>query len=329
MPSDGQPGKIDQGDTVIEHNPSRPACLVVCGPLRGGTTLLRLMLDGHPKMRCLGETNYLLDYLSLEGNVPRYDREGLAADRIFKASRLVLREDLDGVATFWDLVGQMAQDGAMPVLMMHRNFTGIAMLMDNPAILRFTRDPRDSARSAIGMGWAGNVYHGAASWLTTEKSWHELVAMGAKAQVLRLRYEDLVTSPEARLRDICDFVGLPYDAGMLAYPATTTYDAPDASLAFQWKRKLSKREITLVEYRVGHLLEGAGYEPSGLPVTPPSAAERRRLAISNKWSVWSRMIKRYGPMAPVLRGVGKRLGLRRLERFAQHRMDAVTIRHLK
>lgn len=317
------------GDIAIEYNFSRPACLVVCGPLRGGTTLLRLMLDGHPKMRCIGETDYLFDYLNFEENAPSYDREGLAADRIFKASGLVLREDLDGVAAFWDFVEQIGHDGAMPVLMMHRHFTGIAELMENTMILRFTRDPRDSARSAIGMGWAGNVYHGIEPWLTTEQSWHDFETIGAEAQVHRLRYEDLVTAPEARLRDICDFVGLPYDADMLAYPATTTYDAPDASLAFQWKRKLSEPEIALVEYRVGPLLEGSGYEPSGLPITSPSDAERRRLALSNKWSVWSRIIKRYGATAPVLRGIGRRLGLRRLERFAQRRMDVITTKHLK
>lgn len=317
------------GDIAIEHTSARPACLVVYGPLRGGTTLLRLMIDRHPKMRCIGETDYLLDYLSFEENAPSYDREGLATDRIFKASGLVLREDIDGVAAFWDLVGQIGQDGAMPVLMMHRNFAGIAKLMENAMILRFTRDPRDSARSAIGMGWAGNVYHGVGSWLITEQSWHDVEAIGAEAQVHQLRYEDLVTAPEARLRDICDFVGLPYNADMLAYPATTTYDAPDASLAFQWKRKLSEREIALVEYRVGHLLEGSGYEPSGLPIIPPTDAERRRFALSNKWFVWSRIIKRYGVTTPVLRGIGKRLGLRRLERFAQRRMDVVTIKYLK
>lgn len=317
------------GDITIEYAFSRPACLVVCGPLRGGTTLLRLMLDGHPKMRCIGESDYLFDYLRFEENSPSYDREALATDRIFKASGLVLREDLDGVAAFWDLVGQIGHDGSVPVLMMHRNFAGIAELMDNAMILRFTRDPRDSARSAIGMGWASNVYHGVESWLTTEQSWHDFEAMGAEAQVHRLRYEDLVTAPEARLRDICDFVGLPYNADMLAYPATTTYDAPDASLAFQWKHKLSERQIALIEYRVGPLLEGSGYEPSGLPTTPPTDAERRRFALSNKWSVWSRMVKRYGVTAPVLRGIGRRLALRRLERFAQRRMDVVTIKHLK
>jgi len=313
----------------MKSTSSDPACLVVCGPLRGGTTLLRLMLDGHPKMRCIGENDYLFDYLSFDNNEPKYDREGLAADRIFKASGLVLRDDLDGVAAFWDLVGQIGKDGTIPVLMMHRKFPAIAKLIENAMILRFTRDPRDSARSAIGMDWAGNVYKGVEPWLTTEQSWHDFKATGVEAQVHLLRYEDLLAEPEARLRDLCDFVGQPYDAEMLAYPSKTTYDAPDASLAFQWKRKLSEREVELVEYRVGSLLDGSGYEPSGFPVTPPTDAERRRLTLSSKWFVWSKMIKRYGIISPVLRGLGKRLGLRGLERFAQQKMDVITIKHLK
>ena len=322
-------GRFISGDMEIENTLYRPDCLVVHGPLRGGTTLLRLMLDGHPNMRCIGENDYLLDYLIFEENGARYDRDGLAADRIFQASGLVLNEGVDGVTAFWDLVEQIGADGAMPVLMIHRNLVKITKLMETPKVLRFTRDPRDSARSAIGMGWAGNVYHGVESWLTTERSWRDFEAIETDTQVQRLRYEDLVAAPEARLRDICDFVGLPYVADLLAYPATTKYDAPDASLAFQWKHKLSDRETTLVEYRVGHLLAGAGYEPSGLPILPPTNAERRRFAVSNKWSVWSRLIKRYGVLSPVLRGFGKRLGLRPLERFAQRRMDVVTVKYLK
>lgn len=308
---------------------SRPACLVVYGPLRGGTTLLRLMLDGHPQMHCIGENDYLIDYLNFEHEVLTYDRNGLEADRIFKASGLVLHKDLDGVEAFWDLVRQISHDDVIPVLMMHRNLPEITKLMKNAMILRFTRDPRDSARSAIGMGWAGNVYHGVESWLTTEQSWHDFSAIGAEAQIHQLRYEDLVEAPETRLRNVCDFVGVHYDAGMLSYPASTTYDAPDASLAFQWKHKLSEREVAVVEYRVGALIEGAGYEPSGFATTPPTKAEQCRFAISNKWSIWSRMMKRYGITAPVLRSLGRRLGLRRLERFAQSRMDVITIKHLK
>jgi hypothetical protein len=304
--------------------------VIVFGPLRGGTTLLRLMLDGHPMLSCIGESDYLVDHLRPAGGEWRYDRDALARDRIFRTSGLRLRDDLDGTDALWDMVGQIGRGGTIPVLMLHRGMTEAAALMPEAPVIRFTRDPRDSARSAIGMGWAGDVYHGATPWLRTERSWRAYEeAGGRRARVHRLRYEDLVADPEARLGEVCDFIGVPYDDGLLAYPATTTYDAPDAALAFQWRRKLARREVALVEHRVGDLMAGSGYEPSGVPAAPPTAAERARLRLANRWYVWRTMVGRYGVVAPVMRGLGRRLGLRAFERLGSRRIETEMVKHLK
>lgn len=302
---------------------------MVFGPLRGGTTLLRLMLDGHPGLSCIGESDYLFDHLSRTGAGWRYDRRALAEDRIFRASGLPVPDAADGAVALHDLVRRIGRDGTLPVLMLHRHLEAAATLLPEARILRLTRDPRDSARSAVGMGWAGNVFHGVESWTRTERSWQAFEAGGHPNPVHRLRYEDLVAEPEARLAELCDFVGVPYDPGLLAYPGTTTYDRPDASLAFQWRRKQTPAELALVEHRLGPLLVQSGYEPSGHPPRAPTRAERVRLGLQNRAAVWRFLIGRYGPVAPVLRGLGRRLRLDGLERLAQGSMDKTAMRHLK
>jgi hypothetical protein len=119
------------------------------------------------------------------------------------------------------------------------------------------RDPRDVARSAIGMGWAGNVFHGLGSWIDTEDGWSVAIARN-RPLVHEVRYEDLVAHPEATLTDLCAFLGLAFDPAMLAYDTQSTYGKPDARLTYQWKRKLTPRQVRQVEARLGPRLAAGG-----------------------------------------------------------------------
>ena len=323
-----EPGVMAAAPAATEGE-ARPSCVIVFGPLRGGTTLFRLMLDGHPMLSCIGETDYLVDHLRRVGAGWRYDREALAEDRVFQAGGLRMPDDRDGAVALRDMVAQIGRDGRIPVLMLHRRMDVAGTLMPDAAVIRFTRDPRDSARSAIGMGWAGSVYFGVEPWMRTERAWQDYAAGRPSAPILPLSYEALVAEPEARLRDVCRFFGISYHGGMLAYPETTTYDLPDAGLAEQWRRKLTHREVALVEGRVGPLLGLAGYEPSGVLPATPGRVERARLALHDRWHVWATLLRKFGPVDPVLRGVGRRFGIRPLDRYASRRIATATRRYLK
>lgn len=319
-------------NTAAPSSPSvaESGVAIVYGALRAGTTMLRLMLDGHPRLSCIGETDYLVDHLIPAPGGWKLDRSALEESRIFRASGLSLPEGDDGRTISHALVDQIRQrHGKRPVLMMHRRMAQCAALYPDATIIHYTRDPRDVARSAIAMGWAGNVYHGCDSWLETESGWQRFIRETPDARYLHLRYEDLVARPEAELARLCDFLGLPYDPEMLTYPARTTYDAPDPSLGFQWRRKLSGREVALVESRVGGLLAAAGYAPSGERPAPPGRVVLLVLKFQNRASIWRRMIHRYGLVDPVLRGLGRRLGIEALRRPAARRMDEKTIKYLK
>lgn len=86
--------------------------------------------------------------------------------------------------------------------------------------------------------------------MRTEDIWNAFVAGWAVNFIHQLRYEDLLADPEARLRAVSAFVG--FD------PSTTTYGAPDASLAYQWRRNLPNREVAIVKHRNGARLATSG-----------------------------------------------------------------------
>src|SRR5262245_30360419 len=52
---------------------------------------------------------------------------------------------------------------------------------------------------------------------------------------------------------------------MLGYPESSTYDRPDPGLAPQWKTRMSRLDLGLVEGLTGERLAARGYEPSGVP----------------------------------------------------------------
>src|SRR6056297_1404157 len=191
--------------------------VILFGALRSGTTMLRLMLNAHPALSCPGESDFLFDHLRAEDDTWRYDRRKMSLDRIYRASPMELPEDLDGTAALARMIGQARRTPeSRPVLVLHRRVNEAMTLLPNAKVIRLVRDPRGVGRSAIGMGWAGNLFHGVSLWITTEAGWADAMARH-KPLVHEIRYEDLVTHPEATLTDLCAFLGLAFDPAMLTY----------------------------------------------------------------------------------------------------------------
>ena len=219
----------------------------VYGALRSGTTVFRLMLDAHPALSNCGEVDFLLDYLEPDPSRPcgwRYRREEMVIDRIFRARELALDPGLDGLALFEDMLAQLARRSpGRLTLNIHRHIDRLLAIRPDVEIVHLLRDPRDVARSSIGMGWAGTLYHGVSHWIGTEQAWDRVVPRLGPGQVLTLRYEELFRDIEAELHRVCDFLDVPFDAAMLSYHEGSTYDPPDPQLVEQWRRKSTPEEI--------------------------------------------------------------------------------------
>lgn len=309
----------------------KPDVCVLFGALRSGTTMLRLMIDGHPRYVCPGESDFIVDHLYLADDGSwRYDLEALAADRIFQASTARVPDTDEALPAMASMIADLrsSTDGCL-VLVMHRGLERLLMMKPDIHVLHLLRDPRDVARSAIGMGWAGNVYYGATTWLQTEQEWETATSNLPDGQILEFHYETLLREPEKTLGNICAFLGDEYDAAMLDYQDSSTYTAVDASLAEQWRRKQTPKELGLIEPLFGDLLTKRGYEPSGHPQIIPGPFERLKLKFDDVSSVWRRRIARYGLRDPLIVVICGRLKRPKWARSAQSRIDTITNQHLK
>jgi hypothetical protein len=306
------------------------APVFVFGALRSGTTMFRLMLDAHPHLFNPGETDFLFDHLKLDRNPPVYDLEALRGDRVFKARRLSLPDGLDGLALLADLLRQLDAKGpGLTTLNIHRHPDRVAAVLPGARIIHLVRDPRDVARSTVGMGWAGTLHHGVDHWIATEAAWDRAAPAFSPGQVLELRFEDLLADVEGGLRRVCAFLGVAFAPEMLGYDRASTYAPPDPKLAEQWRRKSTPREIAHVEAKAGDLMLRRGYALSGGPREPAGLAERAALALRNKAAVWGFGIARFGPALYFEEKATRLIGWRRRHRVLHLRMQEIATRHLK
>ncbi len=255
--------------------------------------MFRLMLDGHAQLNAPGESDFMFDYLEETDQGWTCRLEELSQDRVFRTNGWSLPSTYDGAKALKELLDQVESDGRRPVLIVHRNFEKVAALLPDACIIHLKRDPRDIACSSIGMGWAGNVWHGADHWLQTERSWRAGVGKLDKAP-LDVRFEDLLAAPTDQLTRVCSFLDVSYLGSMLNYSERSSYADPDPSLAYQWHRKLSDFEIQLVEARLGAYLPEHGYATSDLPRIKVGPLARAKLDIQNKLAKFSFAAKRYG-----------------------------------
>lgn len=139
------------------------------------------------------------------------------------------------------------------------------------------RDGRDVAISIRRAGWVGNIPQIAEYWkqlvLTGQKSGCQL----GPGRYREIRYEQLVTHPEAILKDLCSWLNLQYTPSMLEYHRQSEASIPqvhadlfkltkqpvNASRVGKWRVELKESEIFDFENIAGDLLNDLGYELSG------------------------------------------------------------------
>jgi hypothetical protein len=291
----------------------------ICGALRSGTTLLRIMVNHHPLLSNPGEMDFLFEPPHEKNGAPDLDRylREISFNRVVKKIGFTARPDLGHRGMIRDMVGQLRRPGLSLSINVHRNFSRIPDFFPGARYVHLLRDPRDVARSAIGMGWAGNVYHGVDHWAQSERDFERLASEVPADRILEMKNEALIADPVGELTRLCAFFGVGYDPAMLSYPATTTYAAPDPALIQQWRRQLTPREVGLVEGKIGRMLADRGYEPSGEPVLRPGPAGRLALAASHRWNRWRLMAKRQGALLLFADMIARRLPPSRFTDFTR------------
>lgn len=298
--------------------------IFLIGAERSGTTLLRLMLDGHAKIAWNHEFEYAVDQVSDSGEWPDLAeyRSWLSTHRIFLLNKFAIDEALDYPDLMRSFLRQKRDRHGKPTIgaTVHRHFNRLLMLWPNAKLIYILRDGRDVARSNIGMGWAGNVWNGSERWIEAESEWHDLKPSLPSQQWIELRYEDLITTPEQELARLCDFMGLQYDPNMMSYIEHTSYSYPDPKRVQQW-RKLSDRQIRLAESRMAPLLTRRGYDLSGLPPLQVGSPLKTYLWFQSWASRASYRMRQYGLKLFIAEYLTRKLGLTRQQQRIQHTIN--------
>lgn len=303
------------------------------GAERSGTTLLRLLLDHHPRIAWCSEFEYSVDKLSGAEGFPDMDGyiKWLKRDRIFRLHGWNIDRALSYPALMDSFLRQKRGRKEVIGATVHRNFISLLRIWPHARFIYLLRDGRDVARSWITMGWAGNMWSAMEGWMRAELHWQELRAALPEDRWIEIRHEDLVGEPVRTLTRICRFLGTDFDDAMFGYVRTpgTTYELPDPRLAQQWKKKQSHAEIRQAEARAGSLLRERGYELSGLPPLEMTPALERRLRLQNRIARLKHRIGEFGWPLTVGETVSRRLRLDPLRYYCEERINRVINANLK
>ncbi len=284
--------------------------IILYGAQRSGTTLFRHMLDAHKDISCPGAIDFILRFLEKKpaSNHWTYDVAALREDWSFQYFDLTIPNTDDGREIVTDFFRQIREraDGIL-VLIVHHSLDKFIALFPDAKIMHLIRDPRDVAKSCIGMGWAGNTYYAIDEWLKTEGDWSVLQKTFGPGKTIEVSYNDLIADTPAQLERVCAFIGVPFSSDMLDYPERSNYTAPDATAVQRWRKASNAREIALVEIRAKDLLVERHYELSGYPLDPPGLVERAQLWWTNKMGIWKFSIRRYGLWNAVMEKLTRKL----------------------
>lgn len=306
--------------TIAADTPEAPGPppFFIIGFQRSGTTLLRLMLDSHPAVAVP------LDAVGLWARYAvRLDAEfgGLSTDDDLR--RLVEALLAEERIRLWDVdlsserIRSSVGERSFPAVIDAFNTAYAAAkskrrwgskdpgdmrrihLIDGwfprSRFVHILRDGRDACASLVAQDFGPDDLLSCADAWREEVWWVRRIGrLLGPARYHELRYEDLVTDPEAVLRPLCAFLSLDFDPAMLTYHARVGDAVPDekrhiwplidrppqADNVERWRTRLSRGMRVCFEKRAGEVLAECGYEvlegrPGGAYATEIAAMLRR------------------------------------------------------
>ena len=296
---------------------------IIVGVARSGTTLLRLMLDAHSELAVSHEAGFIPMASNLSNPLSRmfYRRVKNTAKR--GSWRKSLREEFFRVLTesaTWNdfhidkaaFAEALRQLQPFSISQGFRTFFRMyAMRFDKtrwgdktpfycqylPVVesvlpeahfIHIIRDGRDVAVSGKGLAFTGGSIDAIARTWVKQIQLARSEARNSR-HYLEIRYEDLLLNSTGILREVCEFISLPYEPGMESYylraderldelgtaynpegAVIATKDSrlqlhrltsrpPERSRIGRWKTEMTRDELATFNRVAGDLLEELGY----------------------------------------------------------------------
>lgn len=208
---------LDVSAWAADGNVRSPVFLV--GFPRSGTTLLDQILSSHSGIICLEESEHFSEAL---GDVITEPGRALAPETLQADEIALIRE------SYWRRVGD--QSASVVVDKYPLNIVVLPLIkrvFPNAKIIFALRDPRDVVLSCFQQRFTINA--AMAQFLEIERAGayydqvmalFELCRARLGLDLHQVRYEDVVADLESAARELCDFLGLPFEAAMLNYRET-------------------------------------------------------------------------------------------------------------
>jgi len=270
---------------------------IVSAP-RSGSTLLRLILDAHPRL-AVPPPDWLFDLV--------YPYMYSYGDLRKPANLLALAEDMLATPTVgkWpikpapvNLVAAAAEPTfAGLYAALHREYAqtegkprwgektprnsfwmdDIRALFPDAQFVHIVRDGRDQAIDiSDSMLWPYSVYSGAYLWQRYVLSIRDFARELPAGAYLEIRYEDLCTAPEPTIRKLCEFIGEPFDDRMLSphdtpsarawstHPLHAKTSRPiSTEYCGMYRTRLPEPDVAALDALIGPTLQLFGYPLSG------------------------------------------------------------------
>jgi hypothetical protein len=277
----------------------------VVGSDRSGTTMFRLMLNCHSRIRMPRESWFLIplmDELPLNEQLTP-EQVGLAFEIVVTHTRWddweieneLLKQKLDELenprlSDVVDTIFTLASEGkprwgdktppyVFEIERLHKVFPGAKFI-------HVIRDVRDVCLSLYGRNWHGiETWDLTNYWVKCVSTGHETGKMLSEEQYLELHYEDLVLDTEGSLRKVCDWLGEDFEQGMLDFHEHAENQVaswekelhnkvmrrPKSSDVHRWRKEMTFLQVARVESIAGRVMDTVGQPrrfPGHLKVIP-------------------------------------------------------------
>ena len=267
----------------------------VLGAARSGTTLLRLMLNRHPRLAIPPESHFLIpllrelpvDRLLSPAEIrrtaeiiirhPRFATWHVPANVLVESfgrkERSYLRELID-----WCFRLEISRSGKPrwgdKTPRYYECWEQVVSLFPEAKLIHLIRDGRDVSASLRRVGWHGRTeFERAQYWSSRVSMAHQALRRLGPETCMIVRYEDLVLNSEPVLKDICMFLEEEFAPTMLRFfedaeehvpdfdgPVHPKINRPPAKGDVQrWRRESTWLRVLLFESIAGRALDQARY----------------------------------------------------------------------
>jgi Sulfotransferase family len=216
----GEPSEVD-----------RPIFIVGCP--RSGTTILRLILDSHPRISSGREeaTLYWLERLDTESARARREDYGMTEEVWHGLVRGIVGEQHMSYAK-----SQHKTRWALKFPELALTIPWIDKLYPTAQVIHIVRDPQDVIASSHRLFGTNRTIEYGERWVRYIECAERDGRILGHERFKTIRYEDLVSTPEPVIRELLEWLGEPWNDEVL-WPYGRTHEFP--AVAKPWKRKES------------------------------------------------------------------------------------------